>query len=221
MNLLLLLIMKMNRFLIIIILFIPFSGYSQVSDAQLWTGFSVSKKHNDFKFSLSEEYRRFENFSQTKKLFTELEAKYEFIKDLSFSITYRFNQDRNHEYGGFDLNQRFNFDLEYEYGINDFELSIRTRYQISKEIDETGKLSRNKLSVRYKMRGPLDPYISSELFYQFNDVRDFNRYRIELGAKYKINKNNSIKFGYLYENKFNRTDLQRNHIYFINYSLEI
>ena len=200
---------------------VPFVGFSQVSDAHLWTGVSVSKKHEDFKFSVSQEYRRFENFSQTKKMFTELEVDYKVMKGFHFSATYRFNQDRNHEYGGFDFNHRFNFDLSYEYDINDIELSIRSRYQLGKEIYETDKLVRNKLSCKYKLNDEFAPYISTELFYQFNDVRAFNRYRIELGSKFNINKNNSIKFGYLYENKFNRTDLERNHIYFVNYSIEI
>jgi len=211
----------MSNRLFIAFLFFPLLSFSQVSDAQLWTGFAVSKKNNDFKFSVSQEYRRFENFSQTKKMFTEFEAEYELIKDLSFSITYRFNQDRNHEYGGFDFNHRFNFDLGYEYSINDIDFFIRTRYQVSKSIYDSDKINRNKIGVKYKISDHFRPYISTELFYQFNNIRAFNRYRIELGNRFKINKTNSIKFGYLYENKFNRINLQRNHIYFINYSLEI
>ena len=201
---------------------IPLISFSQrVSDAKLWTGFSVSKKHNDFKFSISEEYRRNENFTQTDKMFTEFEAKYEFIKNLSFSITYRFNQDRNYEYGGFDFNHRFNFDLEYEYKFNDYEISFRTRYQVSKEIYQSDKLNRNKLSLKYKLNKEFEPYLSTELFYQFNDVWGFNRTRLEMGTKFNINKKNSLKAGYLFENKFNRKNLEHNHIYFINYSLEI
>jgi hypothetical protein len=212
----------MSRILFIFLFFFSQLSFSQVvSDAKAWTGVSVSKKINDFKFAVSEEYRRAENFSQTDKMFTELDASYEFIKNVTAGITYRFNQDRNFEQGGFDFNHRFNFDLGYEHDINDFELSIRTRYQVSKETYSSDKLNRNKFAIKYKLNKKFDPYLSYELFYQFNDVRAFNRTRIEMGTKYEINKRNSLKFGYLYENKFNRSNLEHNHIYFINYSIEI
>ena len=125
------------------------------------------------------------------------------------------------EQGGFDFNHRFNFDLGYDYDFNDFEFSLRTRYQVSKEIYSSDKLNRNKLAIKYKLNKQIHPYISYELFYQFNDIRAFNRDRIEMGTKYKINKNNSLKLGYIFEDKFNRKNLEHNHIYFINYSIEI
>lgn len=212
----------MSRILTIFLLLFSQLSFSQViSDAKFWTGISVSKKIDDFKFAISEEYRRSENFSQTDKIFTELDASYQFFKDFTAGITYRFNQDRNIEQGGFDFNHRFNFDLGYEYKISDIELSLRTRYQVGKDTYESSKLNRNKLAIKYKFNEKLDPYLSYELFYQFNDVRAFNRYRIELGTKFELNKKSSLKFGYLYENKFNRKNLEHNHIYFVNYSIEI
>ena len=139
----------MSRILFIFLFLFSQLSFSQiVSDAKLRTGISVSKKINDFKFTASEEYRRAENFSQTDKMFTEIEASYEFIKNLTAGVTYRFNQERNIEQGGFDLNHRFNFDLGYEYDINDFELSIRTRYQVGKDIYESSNLNRNKFAIK-------------------------------------------------------------------------
>lgn len=212
----------MNRVLFIFLFLFSQLSFSQiVSDAKLWTGISVSKKIDGFKFAISEEYRRNENFSQSDKMFTEFDASYEFVKNVTAGITYRFNQDRNIEQGGFDFNHRFNFDLSYEHKINDFKLSFRTRYQVSKEKYFSDKLNRNKFTIKYKFNKKLVPYLSYELFYQFNDVRALNRTRIEIGTKYKINKNNSITLGYLYENKFNRSNLKHNHIYFLNYSIEI
>jgi outer membrane receptor protein involved in Fe transport len=212
----------MNRILFILFFISPCLVFSQVlSDAKLWTGISVSKKINDFNFSISEEYRRSENLSQTDKIFTEFDISYKVIKNLTAGITYRFNQDRNFEQGGFDFNHRFNFDLGYDYDFNDFEFSLRTRYQVSKEIYSSDKLNRNKLAIKYKLNKQIHPYVSYELFYQFNDIRAFNRDRIEMGTKYKINKNNSLKLGYIFEDKFNRKNLEHNHIYFINYSIEI
>lgn len=213
----------MNKKLFIFLsVFLPSLAFSQiVSDAKIWTGFSISKKIDDFKFSISEEYRRAENFSQTDKMFTEFDVSHKLIKNLSASATYRFNQDRNFEQGGFDFNQRLSLDLSYDYELNDFEFSARTRYQVSFETYSNDKLNRNKFSVKYNFNKKLDPYLSYELFYQFNDVRAFNRTRFELGSKYKLNKNNSFKLGYIFENKFNRTNLEHNHIYFINYSIEI
>jgi outer membrane receptor protein involved in Fe transport len=212
----------MNKFIVIFLLLITQFSYSQVvSDAKLRTGISVSKKINDFKFAINEEYRRTENLTLTDKMLTELEASYEFIKNVTAGFTYRFNQERNHELGGFDFNHRINFDLGYEHKINYFELSFRTRYQVGKEMNSSDKLNRNKVAIKYKLNKDFDPYLSYELFYQFNDVRAFNRTRFELGTRFKINKKNSLKFGYLYENKFNRKNLEHNHIYFINYSIEI
>ncbi|MCB9335056.1 MAG: DUF2490 domain-containing protein [Flavobacteriales bacterium] len=210
-----------KNYIFFIFLVIPFLAFSQQKDAKLRTAISFSKKVEDFKFSFSEEYRRNENFSQTDKLFSELEGNYKLLKDFTFGVAYRFNQSRNYEYGGFDYEHRICLDLDYELDVNDFEFSIRTRYQIGRELLELETLNRNKLSAKYKFSDNFEPSLSFELFYQFNQQNQFNRSRTELSGKFKISDNQSIKAGYMFENKFNRKNLEHNHIYFINYNIDL
>lgn len=218
-----LLVTEMNRYLIIILLLLPFLGKSQVvSDAKLWTAISINKKVNDFEFSFSQENRFDENFSHVDKVFTELGAEYEITKSFSGSFGYRFARENDYEARSYDLSSRFDFGLEYKVKYEQFRFGYKVKYQTktASPTENNPTYLRNKLTVQYKLE-KITPFISYEFFYQFNDEKVINRIRTSLGGKYSINDNHAIKLYYILENRFNTKRLQRNHIWGIGYSIDI
>ena len=214
----------MNKKLIFILLITPFFANAQVvSDAKLWTGISISKKVNDFEFSFSEELRFDENISHVDKVFSEIGAQYKIIKGLYVGLNYRFNRDNDYANESYDLLHRIDLGLAYKKKINKFRLGFRTKFQTKSatENENNPTVSRNKLSIKYKLNKKIMPFVAYEFYYQFNDQNIINRTRTALGSTYKLNDNSAIKLFYIFENRFNVKNLKRNHIYGISYSIEL
>ena len=214
----------MNKFFLFLLLITSFISKSQVvSDAKLWTGITVSKSFNDFEFSFSEELRMNENFTHIDKLFSEIGADYKITKGLNIGANYRFNRDNDYESGNYDIKNRFDIGISYKYKYENFQFSLRTKLQTQParkdEINPT--YIRNKFAVKYALNDSFTPFFSYEFFYQFNNEQVINRNRISLGTKYKVNDNNAIKLFYLYENRFNTSKPQHNHIWGITYSIKL
>ena len=214
----------MNRKLFFILLLFPFITKAQVvSDARLWTGVSVSKKINDFEFSFSEELRFDENVSHIDKVFSEIGAKYKIIKGLYTHANYRWSRDNDYETVNYEMNHRIDFGLTYKYKIGKTRLSWRAKYQVTSASPEENspKILRNKFAANYKFNNKFIPFIAYEFYYQFNDEKVINRTRIAFGTSYKLNDMSSLKFSYMYENKFNVKYLKHNHVYGVSYSIDL
>lgn len=213
----------MNKSIVLILLSFPFFGTSQVvSDARLWTAVSINKKINKFELSFNEELRLNENMSHVDKVFSELSASYKIFKGFRAKLTYRFTRENDYESRNYDLNSRIDLGLSYKHKINNLRISNRLKYQTesANHSDNNPTYLRNKFTTSYKIND-FAPFISYEFFYQFNDEHLINRTRLSIGSKYKLNKNNSIKVFYIFEDKFNTTRLKHSHIYGINYSIDI
>jgi hypothetical protein len=214
----------MSKRLLIILLIIPFFVNAQVvSDAKLWTGISVSKEFKDFEFSLSKELRFDENISHIDKSFLEIGAAYKIRKGLYAAFNYRFNRDNDYSDESYDLIQRIDFGLSYKKKINKFRLGFRTKLQLKSASPEDNNpfVSRNKLSLKYKLNKKVSPYVAYEFYYQFNNENIINRTRTALGSSYKINEKSALKLFYMFENRFNVKNLKHNHVYGISYSIEL
>lgn len=216
----------MSKQLLIILILLPFITKSQVvSDARLWTAFSVTKKFKDLELTLSEEYRRDENFTHTDKIFTEFGAEYEidYLKGLSVFSNYRFSRENDYETINYDITHRIDFGLNYKYKLKKIQIDFKTKIQVESALSNENNpfYSRNKLTLKYKLSKAYNPFLSYEFFYQFNDEKVINRTRLSSGLKYDINKKNAIKLFYTFENKFNTKNLQHNHIFGISYGIEL
>lgn len=210
-------------FSFILLLFFSAGLWAQVvSDAKLWSSITLEKKVNDFEFGLNQEFRLDENFGHVDKFFTELSAKYEIIDNFSAGLAYRFDRDNDYETKNYDLSQRIDFSLFYKQKFEDLKLSYRVKYQTktAHPTKNNPTYLRNKLTVTYDLND-FSPYFSYEFFYQFNDQNIINRNRTSIGSKYKINKRNSVKAYYLFENRFNTDNLEHNHIWGVGYTIEI
>ena len=139
------------------------------------------------------------------------------------AANYRFNRDNDYESANYDIRQRIDIGLSFKYELNDFRFAFRTKIQTKNALpnENNPTFSRNKVSVKYKLKKNLSPFIAYEFYYQFNDEKVINRTRISLGTSYKINKRNAVKLFYMFENRFNVRNLKHNHIYGISYNIEI
>lgn len=219
--------MNKKLFVLVLVFTVNYSFSQVTSDAKLWTGISVIKKINNFELSFNEELRLHENFSTINKVFSEFGIAYKINNFLAISGNYRFNRKNNYELGGFYTNQRFNVDVSYKHKFNKFKFSYRTRLQHKIDYNKktpynlTKTYSRNKFSIKYKLSNVVVPFLSYEFFYQFNNQNIINRNRIALGSSLKINDTNSLKLFYMFEDKFNVKKLRYNHIWGINYVINI
>ena len=214
----------MIRRLIVILFLLPSLTNAQiVSDAKLWAGVTVNKKINNLELSFSEELRMDENVSHTDKFFSEIGVKYKIIKGFYVGLNYRYSRDNDYESSNYDMKHRFDFGLTYKRKFNKIGVSFRTKIQTKSANPEENNptFSRNKFLVKYKLENKLTPFIFYEFYFQFNNQKVINRTRLSLGTAYKINKKNSVKIFYMFENRFNVRNLKRNHVYGISYSIDL
>ena len=168
--------------------------------------------------------RRFdENISHIDKVFSEVGVEYKIVKGLYVGTNYRFNRDNDYESMNYDMLHRFDLNLMYKHKLNDFRFSFRSKIQKTSNLpyENNPTYSRNKFAIKYKLNGNFTPFTFFEFYYQFNDEKVINRTRIALGSSYKVNDNNSFKLFYMYENRFNTTNLKHNHIYGVSYSIDL
>jgi hypothetical protein len=213
----------MNKWFILILFLLPlFSNAQVISDARLWTSFTASKKVEKFEFSLSHETRFDENISHIDKSFLEAGVDYKITKNVYGLFKYRFSRDNDYETRNYDIKNRLDLGLNLKYKHEKFRFGLRTKYQTksANSYENNPAFWRNKFAVRYKVKD-LTPFISYEFFYQFNEENIINRTRLSFGGKYSMNKSNAIKLFYIYENRFNTTQLKHNHIYGVSYNIEI
>ncbi len=177
-----------------------------------------------FAFQWSEEVRLNNNWDSVDKVLSGLGMEYEPLKYLKAGVEYIFVNDNDLE-DGWGIKHRLNVDVTGSYDIGRFELSLRERVRFQFRSDSTNRYEkpdpfitlRSRLKAAYDIRhSHWKPYVFAELYTTLNapgPVSDYttdafyrdnyiNRIRLGLGAKYKINKHNSLDFYYMVH--FNR-----------------
>lgn len=205
----------------------------------IWSSITVEKKINK-KIDVGTEWEfRSNGLSlERDRIAIQLYGDYEIIKDLKIGASYtymnvmddyRFSVDsiRMH----YQNRHRTHLQLGYKISFDRFDLQFRERAQLtfrdeSERIREDGSINpnrinpdflwRNRIKLAYNIKGlPLNPSISAESYYLFNDPEDvrvyaadgieyretnsyFSKLRYTLALEYRINKRNSIElFGIL------------------------
>ena len=82
---------------------------------------------------------------------------------------------------------------------------------------------RNKCTVDYKMNKSIKPYISTEIFFPFNeDSVQLDEYRMSFGLTVDINKKNSMKIFYIFKKEdLTESDTNVTNIFGLSYSLKL
>lgn len=178
------------------------------------------------KFALqwSEEARLKNNLGSVDKILSGLGVEYEPLKYLKAGVEYVFVNDNDLE-DGWGIKHRLNVNVTGTWEVGRFELSLRERVRFQFRSDSTNRYEkpdpfitlRSRLKAAYDIRrSHWKPYVFAELYTTLNapgPVSDYktdafyrdnyiNRVRLGFGAKYKINRHNSLDF--YYKVHFNR-----------------
>lgn len=190
-------------------------------DFQLWLDAGLNYKLNKrFDLSFEAAYRRDNNLADVNENYVELQLKSDPYKFLVLSGGYRLS-------GWFEqflVNRLFAY-ARFSAKANRFRFQYRLRYDynFSQSLSELPRNLRNKLKIEYRTKKfPLDPYIAYELFFRTNlQDRKLSQQRFDLGVDYSINKKNSLKAYYRYQQQLNAIAPKQNFILGISYSYDL
>lgn len=200
---------------------------AQTKDAGLWTSFAIEKKiTQSLEVSLAEELRFNENISELGTFFTDAGVTYRLNNDFRISANYRFINKRQVE-DYYSIRHRYYFDLNYRKKMNKLTPALRVRMQ-SQYSDifssDDGKIPewylRPKISLRYNMKGPWNPYVSSEFFYHFAE-KEFDNVRYTVGAERNISAKLQAGISFIHQREFNVSNAVYDYIWVVGltYSL--
>jgi len=228
----------MNKILIhifLLIIFIVFSNSETVQagnipdDTGMWSGVKITQPLPfGFGISLKQALRLKNDWTDLAQTYNDLTLSYNTNKFLSFDFNYRLSQ-RENTFSPVHIDQRFNLDMNTSYEIDKFGLTWRTRIQFRyrdigrrENSDIPKKYWRNKFTLNYKLSKLLKPFVSYESFNEFSyDRKEYNKYRITAGSRFKINKRNSLKIAYLFQNSFNTSSPLTENILRISYNYKL
>jgi len=221
--------MKFKRLSVsIIILIVPLVSYCQKDDFGIWYGvnaeFAVKKK---LEIDLSTMIRTFSNASKMEEAYLEGGITYKFNKYLSVTGGYRFTENIEKD-SKFHIRHKWLADIKGKGELGNFSFSGRFRFQrqdktyITDANDEIPDYhGRIKFKSIFKTPSfPINPYISFETFIRMFEASEkrFDKYRLGFGLEYKINKNNSLEAGYLFERDY-LPHLSNMHITSVSYNI--
>jgi hypothetical protein len=186
--------------------------FSQKNDFGIW--YNVSIEHDiSKKFSIEflPALRTFDNASRIEEGFLEAGLSYKLTKFLSLTGSYRYTKSIEDD-DKYHTRHKWYAGIQGSYEIGDIDLSGRVRFErryktYFEDEDDRIPFSHMRFRVRavYKTpSNPLNPYISSELFFPVNkepeDVID--KIRFIGGVEYKIAKNHSVDAEYIYQRDY-------------------
>lgn len=211
---------------------IIFSVSAQYDDAGLWTTINAEKKlKNNFHIFLTEEFRLKENFSQINLFYTDIGFGYRPLNFLKVELAYRLTE--KHLITDFySTRHRLMLDIALKKKYGNFDLAYRHRLQTevrNVNSSENGRVpewySRNKFTVKYDLQKKYTPYISTELRYQIDDLRNiesdqtWHRARYALGFDYELDKKNKLGLYYLIQHEWNVSLPENLYIIGVEYSV--
>ncbi len=180
---------------------------------ELQLSFSPVKK---LRITFIPELRLDESFNIDKSLL-ETELRYKLVKDFALSGSYRFiinpRDTKSTEYL-----HRFAFAADYSRSIKRWEPSFRIKYTNYTEDASNGEFLRYRAKLEYDIKNfKLTPYVRAEGFHDLAE-NEMYKMRYALGGRYKLNKKNSVKIGYMLD--YYLQDYRNKHIITIGYRLK-
>ena len=188
-------------------------------DSESWTSVSFEKKlPHSLSLEFKQELKLDDQLSTFKQTFSELSLSYKVFDGLSFQIPYRYSTYEN------KIKQRISIGSSYKYSFKTISLKYRARIQRTYERGEDSEdMIRNKCTVDYKMNKSIEPYISTEIFFPFNeDPVQLEEYRMSFGLTVDIMKNSSVKIFYIFKKEdLTKLDPVEINIFGLSYSLKL
>jgi long-subunit fatty acid transport protein len=225
----------MTRKILILFVFITFTGAisAQQNDGGLWMSLNGEKKLSD-KITFGTELSvRLENFgSDIDKFLVEPSLEYRIAKDFKALGSYRYSQVADNEDNFWYSNHRFSLGLRYDFKWKRFDFRWQGKYQNSFNKDfsrfdaiESKNHIRDKFQAQYDIKGSkITPYFSVELYTVLDAGHvlqyEFDTYRYQLGTRFKLNKDLSMKAFLMYEKEYKNSGWWNNYIGGIDLSFD-
>jgi len=188
-------------------------------DSESWTSVSFEKKlPHSLRLEFKQELKLDDQLSTFKQTFSELSLSYKVFDGLSFQIPYRYSTYEN------KIKQRISIGSSYKYSFKTISLKYRARIQRTYERGEDSEdMIRNKYTVDYKMNKSIKPYISTEIFFPFNeDPVQLEEYRMSFGLTVDIMKKSSIKIFYIFKKEdLTKIDPVEINVFGLSYGLKL
>lgn len=165
-------------------------------DNELWSGISLRYKLNKkIQFGLDQQVRMSQNMNAIRSSLFEFSARYRFNKHFSLKGQYRYtirNGNRNVNRFTMDAN------LKWKWKKADLTFEYRARFQHSMVVftGEPASYFRNRPKLSYYGFKKIEPFISYENFYKFNQHNEFRGHRYLLGVDIKLNKDLDLTLSY-------------------------
>ena len=201
--------------------------------AENWLSGNISLKlNNHWKFKLENQLRIDLNNGSIERNFTEFQIEEKISKSLSWGISYRYIL-RNIDFEeGLAKYNRYNYYLIFKYNLgnkNRFKIEYKIQSQRRREtftntnkyVGELRKYWRIKTLLSYNVKNwKLDPKVGIEFFLRNinHPPGQYNRYRISIGTKKKINQNQYITFKYMFEKQYKQWNPEVMHVFGIKYN---
>ncbi len=204
-----------------LIIFSIVTAQSQDNENEFWMGMQIEfELSKDLDFEYEQEIRLRNSGKNMKNSIASYGFQYDLHKYVDLALAYRYNlytDKKQHEL-------RPTIYLEYE--IDRFEFQLRSRYDKEYRVDDNNRVFwRNKFAIDYNLKGPVNPYLSSEAFYRFNwDEGDrFLKYKLSVGVEINLDNGHELDIFYRYENEFNieEPDIERILAFYYKYSFEL
>lgn len=230
------LFLKKNISILIVLLLTPFLCFSQRMPeirGENWLSGNISLKINKhWGFNLENQTRfDLENFN-FKRNFTEFRIKEDIANWISWGVAYRYiisKKDFNENIANYN---RYNYFCIVKHHLDKKErLNIQYKIQsqrrretfsnTNKYVGDLIKYWRIKTDLSYNIKNwKLDPKIGLEFFLRSNKhpTDQYNKYRISIGTKKKINKNQYITFKYMFEKQYKQWNPELMHVFGIKYN---
>lgn len=222
----------MNKVLFLLF-FTVFSGFSQVSDANMWLGLGVKADiTKDLKLAFEAQTRFDQNYSNLSNYFNELSAEYDLPFDFSVGVSYRYS--RKNRISHFEGENRVCLNLEHSFKVKPLDLKFKSRARYQYAFDrlnpsndlfysEDKSSFRIKFNLQYEKYKRIQPYLTTELFKTITPYTNYtglNGLRLIGGLEFDLPARHSLDLAYIRDQEFD-SQIKIAHIIALRYTYEL
>ncbi len=191
--------MKKNFLLVLLTLSTTVIQSQLITDTELWQGNTLKVDLSErFRLDIGQQFRLHQTVSSLKNAFTEFGLKYKINNSFSIKPGYRVILQGN------DLiRDRYQLDVKYKWKKQDFPLSFGYRARFQQVVERLTRRQfthlRNKAYASFNLSKVVDPFVTGELFFRFNNRNQMDRARFTIGLEWKLTSDLNLETYYRFQ----------------------
>lgn len=214
----------LRNLIVCIFVLAVFSVPAQYRDAGAWTSFTAEYKPvKGTEFSVSPEFRLYDNFSRVSNAFVDVGVQQRLVGDLDVSLTYRAGYRDPLEVQIWRQRIQTGFSFKREFG--NWSAGFASRFQVGfvEEDDDSDPdfvtTWRNKWNVKYKGLKKWELAGTFEIFHSRGDDREleWTDWRATAQAEYKFSKRKFMTIGYLVQRNLQSKVPEMDYVVLLSY----